>query len=1088
MPDYNIYFNYLKFIISLYIIKTKKEEFMKKTFIPVLMFIVMLGLSFICIHADNDTQGRITSPSKTLDEILQSKCMTILGAEDPESVIETILGEGIVYSNVMAQGIFSADPSEASIGFFSGADCVPLGFDEGIILSSGTVGNAMGPNESSAMTAVLGLPGDPDLEALIPGFSTYDASWIQFDFIPEDSQIFIQYVFGSEEYNQYVDSSFNDVFGFFVNGENIALLPGTDIPVAINNVNNGFASSGQSANGPCTNCEFYRDNADLANPPYYIECDGMTTVLTATATVNPGEINTIKIAIADAGDASLDSWVFIKAESFSVQDPHLQLTPKTGNALVYTEHCWEALYLDQFNEPVTDAEIEFIITGPNSESSGSAFTNDNGVAVFCYTGLYEGTDTITAQINSLSDSAVFTWEGLPAEEFTVSLFSEPEDLDVILEGAGTYEEETEVHISASIAKGFIFSGWTGEHAGLLNDAGSETTFFIMPDHDVEFTAVYEYVEMDLVPAIISLEHPIVEGIWKWEYSPVKSNFMDPENIESLDKNAPWSWTKLITGFSASKIIVADITGNGNLEIIMDLPESGLGYYDLTSGSWTVLLNACFDFTVAKACLNMPKQIIASYNEGIFIWDFDALIWIELYDVPADIMISADLTQNGLDELAISLRGHDMLYVYDFLTGELTSIVKAKPSQMLAGDLTGDGMNDLVCSFDGYGIYLLKFPEGFFAPGQKIDLMQDIQKSNEWAEKNNMLIQRIIPVNPNPDHIMAIGDIDYDDALELIVTFGTRTYYYSYTNGWKTLVFAPIKRSIAGKFTGHQKDDLIICESTNNNIYLRHTGLSSWQLIARGGNTNAMSPYDWIESSAITRFTDLSVSNWENWTPRTGQWSITEGNYSVTRDGYNTSTSYFYKNFSNFEFEVKLRKTAGGNCGVGIIFHGDPDTINDIGDWDRYYQLYYCTQGTWNLALRIAGEIQFIQPWTYSPDLNLGVGAWNILKVIVANGHIDVFINGVLQGTYFDNTFTSGKIGVKMYDQFFAGEAEFDYVSLIPLSRTHNFGKIDRDSVKTTYFNANENCHECADLEIKKQKAIIPPYGLQYTFIPETGSN
>lgn len=289
-------------------------------------FCAVLFFALCCCHLPLLSQTRDVEERRVTMEQIQDRCLSLLGADGDEisvtDIVEFILGPGISYSNVTSQGIFG-DASQASIGIFSNGDCVPLEFEEGIILSSGTVANVMGPNTSGSTSAALGLPGDPDLEALIPGHNTYDASWIEFDFIPDDEHIFIQYVFGSEEYNQYVNTGFNDVFGFFVNGENIALLPGTDIPVAINNVNNGNAQEGEAAEGPCTNCEFFIDNADLSNPPYDIECDGMTTLLTATAEVTPGEVNTIKLAIADAGDPNLDSWVFIKAESFTTQDPVL---------------------------------------------------------------------------------------------------------------------------------------------------------------------------------------------------------------------------------------------------------------------------------------------------------------------------------------------------------------------------------------------------------------------------------------------------------------------------------------------------------------------------------------------------------------------------------------------------------------------------------------------------------------------------------------------------------------------------------------------------------------------------------------------
>ena len=49
-------------------------------------------------------------------------------------------------------------------------------------------------------------------------------------------EISFQYIWGSEEYYEYVDSPYNDVFAFFLNDENIATLSdGTN--VGINSVN-----------------------------------------------------------------------------------------------------------------------------------------------------------------------------------------------------------------------------------------------------------------------------------------------------------------------------------------------------------------------------------------------------------------------------------------------------------------------------------------------------------------------------------------------------------------------------------------------------------------------------------------------------------------------------------------------------------------------------------------------------------------------------------------------------------------------------------------------------------------------------------
>lgn len=200
-----------------------------------------------------------------------------------------------------------------SMGFFDGS-ATNLGVNAGILLTSGKTTNAIGPNNMSGITESLNTLGDPDLDALIPTFQTNDASVLEMDIVSLEDTIVFEYVFGSEEYLEWVGSSFNDVFGFFISGpgidgvQNIALIPNIDIPVSINNVN------------AYTNSAYYVDNGDGGSAPqntddFYVQYDGLTTVLTATAIVTPGETYHIKIAVADAVDMAYDSGVFLSTAS-----------------------------------------------------------------------------------------------------------------------------------------------------------------------------------------------------------------------------------------------------------------------------------------------------------------------------------------------------------------------------------------------------------------------------------------------------------------------------------------------------------------------------------------------------------------------------------------------------------------------------------------------------------------------------------------------------------------------------------------------------------------------------------------------------
>ncbi|WP_078429744.1 choice-of-anchor L domain-containing protein [Alkalihalobacterium alkalinitrilicum] len=227
------------------------------------------------------------------------------GQTKAQYLVEALVGSGVVVKNIKYTGV------DRSAGFFITEEDI-IGFESGIILSTGSVHNVQGPNTVDDISANNGLPGDPDLNSLIPGYTTYDATILEFEFIPTYDEIFFEYVFASDEYNEYVNSSFNDVFGFFVNGQNVATIPGTDTPVAINTVNGG-KPYGTNASHP----ELYRNN-DLNDGGGDIntEMDGLTVVLPIRAKVKPNQFNTIKLAIADAGDHILDSNVFIKSGSF----------------------------------------------------------------------------------------------------------------------------------------------------------------------------------------------------------------------------------------------------------------------------------------------------------------------------------------------------------------------------------------------------------------------------------------------------------------------------------------------------------------------------------------------------------------------------------------------------------------------------------------------------------------------------------------------------------------------------------------------------------------------------------------------------
>ena len=220
----------------------------------------------------------------------------IIGSSTALQLAQKLAAPGVTVSNAVLTG--SADAA----GDFS-ASLASIGLDSGVVLSSGRVADVVGPNSSSSTSTNNGTVGDADLDALGAG-TTQDAIVLEFDFVPTSNSISFSYVFSSEEYNEYVGSSYNDVFGFFVNGTNCALVNGN--PVSINTINAG------------SNAGSYIDNTTGALDT---EMDGLTTVLQCNATVNAGVSNHLKLVIADVSDGEYDSAVFILANSVGAPPP-----------------------------------------------------------------------------------------------------------------------------------------------------------------------------------------------------------------------------------------------------------------------------------------------------------------------------------------------------------------------------------------------------------------------------------------------------------------------------------------------------------------------------------------------------------------------------------------------------------------------------------------------------------------------------------------------------------------------------------------------------------------------------------------------
>ncbi|MBG65577.1 MAG: hypothetical protein CMP73_02845, partial [Flavobacteriales bacterium] len=247
---------------------------------------------------------------------------------NPTHLIQNILtGSGVAVSNISFTG------NNQQIGYF--ANGTSIGMQEGIVMTSGyALGADLGGNPAAGNFPGVTCQNNPgticnDLYLVansVPpligqGFSVSDindACILEFDFVPESDTLTFKYCFGSEEYLTWINSSYNDVFGFFISGpgingpyssppgfpngsQNIAIVPNSNppLPITISSINPGINSQ-------------YYNSGNVT-----ISYNGYTDVFTAMAIVQPCETYHIRLAIADGSDYYLDSGVFLEANSFS---------------------------------------------------------------------------------------------------------------------------------------------------------------------------------------------------------------------------------------------------------------------------------------------------------------------------------------------------------------------------------------------------------------------------------------------------------------------------------------------------------------------------------------------------------------------------------------------------------------------------------------------------------------------------------------------------------------------------------------------------------------------------------------------------
>ncbi len=356
----------------------------------------------------------------------------------PEQMVQNLVGPGVQISNV------SVTACDSTYGYYTSAG-TELGTNQGILLTTGKALYSIGPNNSigncstSAGTCDFfdnDCPGSTLLN-LAQDRTTYDATMIEFDIVPQGDSLKFRYTFASEEYNEWVNSPFNDVFGFFITGPNVgtdvnlALIPNSSQVVAINTVN--LLSNSQY---------FYNNQNPLGQ---FIQYDGFTIGLQAkVGNLIPCETYHLKLVIADGTDHVYDSGVFINAIE---SNPVVVLTA-TSNGLDYMVEGCNSGTVTFARAEVTDEAQDVVFWVGGSATNGVDYTPQIG------SGLPLDVNTIT----------------IPANEQTVTF-----DIEAVFDDIEEGEEFITIYLGNPLCSG--------------NEVLDSINFFIYDNLEIEVNPV-----------------------------------------------------------------------------------------------------------------------------------------------------------------------------------------------------------------------------------------------------------------------------------------------------------------------------------------------------------------------------------------------------------------------------------------------------------------------------------------------------------------------------------------------------------------------------------------------------------------------
>ncbi|SNS30757.1 choice-of-anchor L domain-containing protein, partial [Dokdonia pacifica] len=283
-----------------------------------LFFIAIITFTFT-----NTLYGQITVDDSfvTVADVETLITDVLIGGNNSCAMIDNVQKRTGIDDNVgQPNGIGSFDANGTNFPFASG-----------VILSSGSINDAPGPNLNTQSAGTTGVwLGDTDLEGILglPANGTNNASFIEFNFTPNIDFIDFNFIFMSEEYDNNFECQFEDAFAFILTDlttgvtSNLAIVPTTGQPITPMTIRDL-----PNDPNPCpdVNPEFFGNYNLLVGGPNDVNpnnaltnFNGQTVILAAQSPVTPGTVYSIKLVVADQGDSAFDIAVFLEAGSFNI--------------------------------------------------------------------------------------------------------------------------------------------------------------------------------------------------------------------------------------------------------------------------------------------------------------------------------------------------------------------------------------------------------------------------------------------------------------------------------------------------------------------------------------------------------------------------------------------------------------------------------------------------------------------------------------------------------------------------------------------------------------------------------------------------